>query len=131
MTEINSNTPNSRFSTRSIVNAGLIAAVVDAASGDYRDVGALSDVKIVVNQFLEAGLGDQHGDVNALFFSAWLNINIYPGLVGLCDYLYIFARSLAVERAVHAEIVGSLRNVVDTRDLLQKICEIFVKCHKT
>ena len=48
--------------------------VVNAAAGHDDHVAVGPDVKVVVHQLIQAGLGDDHGDVHRLALGAGLNV---------------------------------------------------------
>ena len=50
----------------SVMTGFLTAAVGDAAAGDDSDVAVLSHIKVIVYQILDAGLGDDHRDMDGL-----------------------------------------------------------------
>ncbi|MBQ3928272.1 MAG: SufD family Fe-S cluster assembly protein, partial [Clostridia bacterium] len=62
-----------------VVLGVLVAAVVDTAARHDHHVGVPADVEIVVYGLLQAGLSQDHGDVNAFVFGARLDADIDAG----------------------------------------------------
>ena len=53
------------------------SAAVDSAARHDDDVGALSDVEVVVNLFFKSVFVQYYGYVHALVFRAGTNVNVY------------------------------------------------------
>ena len=97
-----------------VVAAVAIAVIVDAAPGDDAHLGALADVKIVVNHVVQAAFGHDHGNVNGLVLREGHDANVDAGLVlfGFDDD--VFGRMPSGALAVAADIVSArARQVAD------------------
>lgn len=64
-----------------VVARGLGAVAVNSAACDYRNVGALADEEIVVNQVVNVGMGNACGNVYRFPLSAGLDPDVDSGLV--------------------------------------------------
>ena len=103
------------------VMAGLLrAAVVDAAAGDDGHIAVLTDVKVIVDHVLEAGLGNDDRDVHALVFRAGGNVDVNAGLVFLRDDVDVRGRIAPGELAVGADVIGTLGDAVEVGDLFEQ-----------
>ena len=61
----------------------LVASVVDAAASHDDHVAVGADVEVIVDQLVQAGLGDDDGNVDGLVLGAVFNINVDAGLFGV------------------------------------------------
>ena len=94
---------------------------MDAAAGHDGHVAVLTHVKVVVDQILQPGLGDDDGDVNGLVFRTGLDEDINAGLVLFFDNVDVGAGLAAVSLAVETDVVSPLGNAVDIRHLTEKL----------
>ena len=105
----------------------LVAAVVNAAAGHDDHVRVPAHIEVVVDGLLQTGLGQHHGDVDALVFRAGLDVNVDAGDLLLGDDLDVGCGSPSGGVAVGANVIGTLRHFVKVRDLPQKSELDFVK----
>ena len=109
-----------------VVLGGVTAGVVDAAAGDDVHVAVLADVEVVVDRLGEAGLGEDHGNVDRLLLGAGSDVDVDAGLVGLGVDDDVGGADAAVRFAVLADIVGPHRKTVQIGDLLEELGFQFV-----
>ena len=93
---------------------------MDAAAGDDGHIAVLTDVKVIVDHVLEAGLGNDDRDVHALVFRAGGNVDVNAGLVFLRDDVDVRGRIAPGELAVGADVIGTLGDAVDVGDLFEQ-----------
>ena len=93
-----------------VVARGLGAVAVNSAACDYRNVGALADEEIVVNQVVNVGMGNACGNVYRFPLSAGLDPDVDSGLVRFGLYRDVFRVLPAGAHAVLANIVRALES---------------------
>ena len=113
-----------------VVAAFLIAAVVDAAAGHDVHIAVLADEEVVVDHFVEAGLGDDDGDMAGFAHRAVLDADVDAGLVCLIGDLDILSAFTAVAAAVLADVEGAHGLAQHIRDLFQQFAIDLVVHHK-
>ena len=64
-----------------------VAAVVNAAAGDDRHLGAFADKEVVIDHVMEAGLCQDNRDVHILVLGEGLDLDIDAVFIGLRDDL--------------------------------------------
>ena len=99
--------------------AGLAAAVVDAAAGHNADIGIFPDVEVVIDQLLNAGFGDDNGDVAGLTHGSRLDADVNATFaVGL-------AGDFNVLRGLPPVTAGILPDVEGAHGLSDEVCDFF------
>ena len=93
-----------------VVARCLGAVAVNSAACDYRNVGALADEEIVVNQVVNVGMGNACGNVYRFPLSAGLDPDVDSGLVRFGLYRDVFRVLPASAHAVLADIVRALES---------------------
>ena len=105
-----------------VVAGFLVAAVVDAAAGHNLHVAVLPDVEVVIHRLLNAGLGDDDGDVALLAHGAVQDADIDAAFaVGPVVDLDMLRGLPAVAAAVLADVESPHGLAQHVRDLLQKL----------
>ena len=70
-----------------VVLGVAVAAVVNAAAGDDRHLGAFADKEVVIDHVMEAGLCQDNRDVHILVLGKGLDLDIDAVFIGLRDDL--------------------------------------------
>ena len=104
-----------------VVLAGLTAGIVDAAAGDDVHIAVRAHVKIVVDQVVQAGLGDDDRDVDRLVFGARSDVNVDARLVGLGVDDDVGGVGPPVQPPVLPDVVGPHRGLFQVCDLLEEL----------
>ena len=94
---------------------------VDSTTRNDGNVTVLSNVKIVINKLLQSGLRQQNGNVQTLVFGARLDVNINTRLIVFLYDADVFRVVFSIQITVDAQGIRALRNLVNSRNLLQKI----------
>ena len=99
----------------------LCAAVINSAACNDHHVCIVTDVKIIVNGFLQAALAEHDRDMHAFMLCARFDVNVNAAAVFLRGDFNIRSGLSACCRTVCPDIIGALRHLVQTCDLLQKL----------
>ena len=102
-----------------VMAAGFRAAVVDAAACHNVHIAVFTDIKVVVYQLLNAGLGDDDGDVAGLAHRAVLYPDVNAGLA------IRLAGDLNMLRGLPPVAAGVLSDVECPYGLAHQICDFF------
>ena len=100
-----------------VVTALFVRIRVNTAPCDDGHVRVFSDIKVIVYALGKPALGQENGDVHGAVLQPRLYENVDPVLVlfgGDADFFRGIARQAP---AVFADVVASLRNAVQIRDL--------------
>ena len=112
-----------------VMTAVLSAAVVDAAAGHDVHIAVFTDVEVVVNQFLNTGLGDDDGNVALLALGSVFDTDVNTGFaVGLAGDLDVLRGLPAVAAGVLANVEGAYRLADQVRDFFQQL-PIYLRFH--
>ena len=108
----------------------VVAAVIDTAARDDLDVGVVTDIKIVIDLFLESALGHHDGDMHALTDGVGLDEDIHAADARLADDLDILGGLSADGHAVGADVVRAREVIaVDVGNLFEQIGLYVVQIH--
>ena len=98
----------------------LCAAVVDAAAGDNDNITVLTDVKVVIHDFLEAALAHDDRDMDALVLGPGLDLDIDARAVFFRNDIYVRSGISHGRLAVGTDVEGSAGDTVKIRNLFEK-----------
>ena len=111
-----------------VVLGGVAAAVVDAAARDNLCRCALADIEVVIDQIVQAALGEHDGDMDALEGRVRGDVDVDAGLVGLRRNLDVLGAAALDALAVGAEVESACGwDVLQTGDLVEQILFQFVQ----
>ena len=102
-----------------VMTAGFRAAVVNAAACHDVHVAVFADIKVIVHQLLDTGLGDDNGDVAGLAHRAVLYPDVDAGLA------VRFAGDLNMLRGLPPVAAGVLSDVERPYGFAHQICDFF------
>ena len=112
-----------------VMTAVLPAAVVDAAAGHDVHIAVFTDVEVIVDQFLNTGLGDDDGNVALFALGPILDADVNAGFaVGLAGDLDVLRGLPAVAAGVLANVEGAYRLADQVRDFFQQL-PIYLRFH--
>ena len=104
-----------------VVRGILVSVIVNAAAGDDLDVAVFADIKVVVDQILDAALCENDRNVNLLADRAVLHADVDAGEILLGGNGDIGARALGVGTAVHAQTERACEILRHDADLAQHV----------
>ena len=103
-----------------VVGGFLGPGAVDAAARDDDHIGVFANIEVIIDQVLETGLADHHGDVDAFIPGAGGDDNINAGFIGFGDDIDVGGGIAPGGGAVGADIVGPDGQAVEIGDLFQQ-----------
>ena len=98
----------------------LGSAVVNTAACHDDNIAVLSDEKVVVDDFLEAALVQDDGNMDAFVFGARLDLDVDTGAILLGDDINVRGGIADGEFAVRTDIDGTFRHLVEVGDFHQQ-----------
>ena len=105
------------------------AGVVYAASRNNRDVRAVFNVEIVVDEIVKPCFGQYDGDIHSLALGCGLDEDVDARLVGFGANIDIGGDVSTRKFAVVADVVCTLRNTFQIRYLFEQVFFDFSETH--
>ena len=69
----------------------LIAYIMNTATSNNKNIGSLSNIKIIINEVIKSCLRKNNRNIYSFVFSSRTNYNIYSRFILFCDDFYIFS----------------------------------------
>ena len=103
-----------------VVGGFLGPGAVDAAARDDDHIGIFTNIEVIIDQILKAGLADDHGNVDAFIFGAGGDDNINAGFIGFGDNIDMRGSIASGRGTVGTDIVGPDGQAIEVSDLFQQ-----------
>ena len=107
----------------------LHATVINTAAGNYYNVAALSNIKVIINGFLQTALGKNDRNMHTLMHRTGFDADINTAAVFLgCD-IYVCSCISPGETSVCTEIIGACRHFMQIGNFADQPFLDFIKLY--